>query len=703
MSRIDETIQAKKDKREELEKLGVNPHPHFFNKKYTVAQCLNLDGKEVKTAGRIMSIRAHGKVVFLDLQDSTANVQVMVRKGEVDSDKFSWLKILVDRGDYLGVSGTMTTTKTGEVTILAKDVEFLSKALRSLPTAWNEAKDKEIRFRKRYVDMLINKDSKRVLDARWLILKEIRNFLQDKHQFIEVETPVLQSLYGGTNATPFTTHMKALDCDFYLRIAPELYLKRLIVGGYDRIFEIARNFRNEGIDQTHQPEFTMIEWYETYADYNRMMDVAEELVKHLVFKLYGKYEIKVEDKVIDIKDDWPRVRMDEALKEHAKIDFESLSDEKVKELLKKHNIALKSEFTRGKALFELFDEFVTPHLIAPIWIVDYPRDISPLAKHHRTNPDFAERFEAYIGGKELADGWSEIVDPIDQRNIWENEQRNMRHGDVEAHPLDEDFIEAIEYGMPPLGGIGMGIDRLVMFLTNTWSIKEVIAFPTLKPLNSQTLGVSENVEVNAAESGGAKNDNRKSVNVNEKVSASKKSNTTNDLLPSRAQSEKLLKKYIKNEALLNHCYMVAQSMEAYAQKLGEDEELWYQTGLLHDLDWEMYPDEHPNKAIKELLNDYPEELLQAIAAHAPSRTGVEPANKLDKYLYACDELSGFLNAYSLMRPTGFAGMEYKSVKKKLKDKAFAANVDRLDIQKGFELIGTEPAEHVSFLIEVFEK
>jgi len=676
MSRMDETIQAKKDKRAQLEAQGITVHPHFFDKKFTIAQVREMMDQSVQTAGRIMSIRAHGKVVFLDLQDSTTNIQVMVREAEVDSKAFEWLKTLVDRGDYLGVSGTVMTTKTGELTILATEFQMLSKALRPIPTAFNAADNKEVRFRKRYVDMLINPDTKRILDARWLIEKEIRRFLQDQHDFIEVETPILQPLYGGTNATPFTTHMDALDSDFYLRIAPELYLKRLIVGGYDRVFEIARNFRNEGIDQTHQPEFTMIEWYETYADYTRMMNVAEALVKHLTFKLYGNHEITVGEKIIDIAGDWPRVRMDEALKQHANIDFDSLSDEEVKALMKTHRIELKSEFTRGKALFELFDELVTPHLIAPIWIVDYPRDISPLAKQHRTQPEFAERFEAYIGGKELADGWSEIVDAVDQRNIWENEQANMLHGDTEAHPLDEDFLEAMELGMPPLGGIGMGIDRLVMFLTNTWSIKEVIAFPTLRPLVPLHI-------------------------TGKNASTEKKADSVE--MPSREAATALLEKYISDEALRNHSRMVAQAMTAYAKELGEDEELWYQTGLLHDLDWEMYPDEHPNKAINEILTAYPQAMLDAIAAHAPSRTGRDPITTLDRYLFACDEISGFINAVSLLRPTGLEGMKSKSIKKKLKTKAFAANVSREDIEEGLQLIGKTADEHFEFLISVFSK
>ncbi len=697
MSRIDETIQAKKEKRAQLERAGIDAHPHSFDKQIKIVDVKNHHDTVVQTAGRIIRLRTHGKVQFFDLVDDSDRVQIMVREEEVGSETWEWLSF-VDRGDFIGVSGTVMTTKTGQLTILASTITFLGKALRPLPTEFNAAEDKEVRFRKRYVDMLINENTKRVLDARWLITKEIRRFLQDEHNFTEVETPILQPLYGGTNATPFTTHMAALDTNYYLRIAPELYLKRLIVGGYDKVFEIARNFRNEGIDQTHQPEFTMIEWYEAYADYHRMMDVTEGLYKHLAQKLHGHTKINIGDKTVDLGGSWPRIPMDEALNTYAKINVAKISDDELRALLTKHEVNLKSSFTRGKAIFELFDALVTPHLIEPTWIINYPRDISPLAKHHRDDAALAERFEGYVGGKEIADGWSEITDPIDQRRIFDVEQSNMRSGDDEAHPLDEDFLEAMEYGMPPLGGIGIGIDRLVMFLTNTWSIKEVIAFPTLKPLPTQQGAPAP--ETSKAVSGG------KSAKIEE---GAKDDNLHAELgtkddtpLPPREDAEKLLNKYIENDNLRHHCKMVAQALEAYAKELGADAELWYQTGLLHDLDWEQYPDEHPNKAIKDILTEYPASMLQAIAAHAPERTGVKPSATLDRYLYACDELSGFLHAYSLMRPEGFAGMKFKSVNKKLKDKAFAANVNRDDIREGFALIGKEPNEHVEFLIGVFE-
>ncbi len=689
MSRIDETIQAKIEKRRALEKKGVLVHPYSFDKKNSIQQCRDSIGESVQTAGRILSLRTHGKLNFLDLQDDGNRIQVMLREGDLTEDQLSLIP-LIDPGDYLGVAGSVMTSKSGEVTIMATQIAVLGKALRPIPTSWNIAEDKEVRFRKRYLDMMISAETKKVLDARWLIEKEVRRYLQDEHDFTEVETPVFQPLYGGTNAKPFSTHMNALDTDFYLRLAPELYLKRLIVGGYEKIFEIARNFRNEGIDQTHQPEFTMIEWYEAYADYFRMMDVAEGLFKHVANKLHGNLLVQVNDLEIDLGGVWPRIVMKDAIKQYLDIDFDAQTDQQLLNILSENKLEVAGDFTRGKAQFAIFDKLVAKDLINPTWIIDYPRDISPLAKQHRSNPELAERFELYVGGKELADGWSEITDALDQRQLFENEQQRMREGDDEAHPLDEDFLESMEYGMPPLGGIGVGIDRLVMFLTNTWSIREVIAFPTLRPLRKL-----------AVQSGNAtqKEHSEKSAPQAEKMPTTQ----TDQQLINREQTIALMHQHIQNAALRHHVEMVANAMEAYAKNLGEDPELWYATGLLHDLDWEMYPDEHPNKAIVEMLSEYPQIMKDAIAAHAPDRTGRHPETTLDKYMFACDELSGLMHAYSLMRPTGFAGMEVKSVKKKIKDKAFAANVSRDDIARGFELIGKTPEEHIAFLIEVFNK
>ena len=681
-SRLDHSREAKLEKRKKLEQAGVHPHPYTFAVTHTIAQALKHKGKPVAVAGRIVSLREHGKVTFIDLRDQTGSMQIMLK--DDDLGKLYELVTLLDPGDFLGVFGTVIISKTGEITVQASKFIVLGKSLRPLPSTWQGIEDPETRYRKRYLDMIINPEVKKTLDARWLIEKEIRRYMQDQQNFVEVETPVLQPLYGGTNARPFTTHMNALDCDFYLRVAPELYLKRLIIGGYERIFEIARNFRNEGIDHTHQPEFTMMEWYEAYADYQRVMDVAEGLIKHLASKLYGKPKMKVGEHEVDLGGAWPRITMIEALKKFEHIDIEKLSDAHLQKELDQRDVHLTGSYARGKAIFALFDHTVTSKLIQPTWIIDYPKEVSPLSKQHRLNPELVERFEGYIGGKEICDGWSEITDGLDQRKRFEVEQQHMREGDEEAQPLDEEFIEAMEYGMPPLGGIGIGIDRLVMFLTNTWAIREVIAFPTLRPTVKQPGLTKEKAKGKVALQA-------------KTVSPSAQS------LPSRKNSTELLHQYVKNEALIHHCEMVAAALEAYAKLLGEDAELWYQTGLLHDLDWEMFPNEHPHKAINEILNEYPKSLKTALAEHAPDLTGIHPTTLLGRYLFASDELSGLMHAASLMRPTRFTDMEVSSVKKKLKDKAFAKNVSRDDIEKGMKLIEKTPEQHVGFLIKVFQK
>lgn len=482
MSRIEQTIEAKKEKRQVLEEMGVQVHPYFFDKQETVAEAKTLldSGKTIKTAGRVMAYRAHGKVVFLDLTDQTGKIQVMLHQGRVGEKQFKMIG-LVDTGDFLGVTGVVEKTKTGEITILASEVELLGKSLRPLPSLWNAAENKEARFRQRYLDILVNPETKEILNKRWKILRLFREFMQDRLGYTEVETPILQTLYGGTNARPFITHMNSLDADFYLRIAPELYLKRLIVGGMEKIFEIARNFRNEGVDQTHLPEFTMVEWYRAYGDYYVMMTEIESLIKFLQREVNDSDELMIGEQTVKIDETpWPKITMVEALAEYQKLKIDELTDEQLQKLLKDNKLKPIGEFTRGKAIFSLFDHLVTPKLVTPTWIIDYPKDVSPLAKSHREKKDLVERYELYIGGKEIADGWSEITDPLEQRARFENEQKRMREGDDEAQPMDEEFLEAMEYGLPPLGGVGLGIDRLVMLLTNTWSIKEVIAFPTLK-------------------------------------------------------------------------------------------------------------------------------------------------------------------------------------------------------------------------------
>lgn len=481
MATIDDLRKARIDKLDALKKRGVEPYQPLPKRQQTITIARDMDGKDVSIVGRLRALRGHGKIMFGDLADESGKVQVVFKADAIEKETFELLPLL-DTGDFISVEGLVGKTQSGEISVFVSAFAVISKSLRPLPDQWYGLKDTEERYRKRYVDMLLNPEVKQVLDARWRIEQAIRTFLWSE-QYKEVETPVLQALYGGTNAKPFTTHMNALDTEFYLRVAPELYLKRLIVGGYERVFEIARNFRNEGIDQTHQPEFTMMEFYEAYADYHRMMDLTEELIKHAAQAANKSYIIAIGDREIDVSGTWKRVTIDELVKEHLGIEWETVSEDEVKKLVTSHKVEIAGTWSKNKGLFALYDHLITPKLIEPTWVIDYPREVSPLAKTHRSKEGRVERFEGYVGGKEICDGWSEIVGGLEQRDRFDMEQKNLKAGNSEAHPLDEDFLEALEYGCPPLGGIGIGIDRLVMLITNTWMIKEVIAFPTLRPQN----------------------------------------------------------------------------------------------------------------------------------------------------------------------------------------------------------------------------
>jgi len=478
-TRLDEIRNIRLDKLNQLKKLGINPYPAKFSRPHTpISQALDQLGHEVSVVGRLWKLRSHGQVTFADLRDSSGQIQILFQANSL-KDKYEILN-LFDTGDFLGVTGVVIKTQTGQVTIDVSHFELLSKSLRPLPDDWYVLKDEETRYRKRYLDLLQNPEVFNRFKIRSQVLTETRRYL-DSLGFQEVETPMFHPLYGGANAKPFTTHMNALGVDFYLRVAFELYLKRLVIGGMDKVYEVGKDFRNEGIDHSHNPEFTMIEWYESYADYHRVMDVTEGLFKHLAQKIYSHTKLKVDETAVEIGHPWPRITMSQILKDQLNIDTDEVTVEELKKVCVDHQIhALEGE-TKGQLIFLVFDKLVAKTIIEPTWIIDYPEDVSPLSKPHTTKAGWVERFEGYIGGREICDGWSELTDPAVQRQRWEFDVKATREDKTEAQQIDEDFLEAMEYGLPPLGGIGIGIDRLTMFFANTWSIKEVILFPNLRP------------------------------------------------------------------------------------------------------------------------------------------------------------------------------------------------------------------------------
>jgi lysyl-tRNA synthetase class 2 len=493
MARQEEIVKERLKKIEELKKKGINPYPYSFEKKKSAAE-LQTEHNSLKNgakakertsiAGRLMTFRDMGKIAFGVLQDFSGSIQIMLQDGETPNELISFFKKYADIGDFIGIEGHVFRTKRGELSIITKKAEILSKSILPLPDKWHGLEDKEERYRKRYLDLIINPEVKKTFIKRSKIVSLIRKFLDEKG-FTEVETPMLQPIYGGTNAKPFSTHLNALDMKVYLRVAPELYLKRLVVGGFEKVYEMNRNFRNEGIDFMHNPEFTMIEWYEAYADYNKMMDTAEELYKYIAKELTGSYVLEFKGRKIDLRGKWPRVCMTDAIKQKIKIDVLKMSAQELMEFAEENKVEFRGEPNKGILINAMFEKLVTDSLDGPIWIIDYPKEVSPLAKPHRSKEGFVERFECYVSGKEIGDGWSEIIDPLDQRQRFEKEQEAMRSGKEEAHPMDEDFIQALEQGMPVLGGIGIGIDRLVMFFTNSESIRDVILFPFMRPLKNE--------------------------------------------------------------------------------------------------------------------------------------------------------------------------------------------------------------------------
>lgn len=484
--KLNDQMIIRREKLDKIRALGVEPYGQKFEWDHHAADIrkeaeqLEKDETHVRIAGRIMIRRGQGKTAFCVLRDQTGDIQVYFKRDELPENEWALFK-LVDIGDILGIEGTVFTTHTGELTVRVLHFTMLSKSLRPLPEKWHGLTDKEQRYRQRYLDLIMNPEVRETFVKRAAMMSAIRKWYTD-HGFLEVETPVLQPLYGGANAKPFTTHFNALDMTMYLRIAPELYLKRLLVGGYERIFEITRNFRNEGMDTRHNPEFTAIETYQAYGDIEDVINQTEQIVAACAMASYGSMKFTYEDTEIDVTPPWPRLTMAEAVKKYTGENFDACQTiEDARAIADKLHVEYGEYDGFGKILSECFDAYVEEHLIQPVHITKHPIEVSPLSKLDPKDPRYTIRFESYIYGRELANGFSELNDPIDQRKRFELQVEERKHGDDEAHPIDEDFLTALEYGMPPTGGLGIGLDRLFMLMTNSASIRDVLLFPAMKP------------------------------------------------------------------------------------------------------------------------------------------------------------------------------------------------------------------------------
>lgn len=486
MSRLQEEHSIRKSKRDTAKTKGIDPYPARVKRTHSISELLDdftkieKKSSSVTIVGRIRSIRLHGGSCFTHIEDGSGKIQVYLKKDTIGSEMFTTFKELVDIGDFIECTGKVFVTKRGERTVLLTEFQLITKSLLPLPEKWHGLSDTEIRFRKRYLDLIVNEAVRSTFIKRSVIIQSIRQFL-DRAGFIEVETPILQQIPGGANAQPFITHHNSLDIDLYLRIAPELYLKRLIVGGFERVYEVARCFRNEGIDRDHNPEFTQVELYAAYWDYEALMKFTEKLIKETVQKTNGKLEIVYENNTINFTDAFERTTFKNACKKYGKIDIEQKDIRALLADARKHGCDIEDSASRAKIFDEIFKELVRPQLIQPTYVTDYPIELSPLAKKKPDNENYVERFQLVVGRIELCNAFSELNDPVDQEERFKEQEKMRAAGDDEAQRIDRDYVEALSYGMPPTAGIGIGIDRLAALLTDTHNIKEVILFPTLKP------------------------------------------------------------------------------------------------------------------------------------------------------------------------------------------------------------------------------
>jgi len=484
--KLNELRLIRREKLKRLQEMGRNPYlvETWDVKNYSQDIKENFDemeGKEVVCAGRIMARRQMGKASFIDIQDKQGRIQCYVRQDAITPDEYE-IFLTYDIGDIVGVVGEVFRTKYGEISIKVQEIKLLTKSLQILPNKWHGLKDPDIRYRQRYVDLIVNPEVKETFILRSKIIKEIRKFM-DGRGFLEVDTPILTTIAGGANARPFVTHHNTLDIDMKLRISNELYLKRLIVGGFDRVYEIGRMFRNEGMDRNHNPEFTSMELYQAYGNMEDMMDITENMIATVAQNVLGTMVIEYQGKKFDLTPPWERLSIQEAVKQWVGEDFDKIqTDEEARQVAKKHNLEGWENMTRGVVIFELFEEYCEKYLEGPIFITGHPVEVSPLAKRDPKDPRITRRFEAYINTWEVANAFSELNDPIDQYQRFKEQQEQLEKGDDEAHPMDEDFVNALEVGMPPTGGLGIGVDRVIMLLTNSPSIRDIILFPTMKPI-----------------------------------------------------------------------------------------------------------------------------------------------------------------------------------------------------------------------------
>ncbi len=710
---------------ERMRRAGIVPYASSFERSHLLdAAHLLQDGASVRIAGRIVLKREMGKVSFLTLQDATGRLQVMLREDELGEAYAQALEFL-DLGDHLGVEGKRMTTKTGEPTVQAASWTMLSKALRQPPEKWHGIADQETAWRQRYLDLQSNRETFERFQLRSTFVRLMREFYW-QNGFTEVDTPVLVNAASGALATPFKTHHEAYDTDVYLRIATETFLKECLVGGFERVFEVGRIFRNEGLDPSHLQDFTMVEHYAAYWDYQANMRFTEDMFRSIIPKIAGGMTVKIPDRDgtlvdVDFTPPWPRLTIRDAIKNACGIDIDA---EKTADALRaamgKRRVKLDVNVAvlgYGNLIDQLYKKVSRPGLIQPTFITQHPLELSPLARRNDENPAITDRFQLVVGGWEIVNAYSELVDPVDQAERFEAQARANAGGDADAHRKDDDYVTALEYGCPPCSGWGMGVDRIVALLTQQTNLRDVVLFPLMKPLHSSS-PAQPPISLSlfppyAGERGDAA------------IRVSEKQNTIHSPLPSTGEGLGVRAEHadyghllgparglITQHATLTTAHLLATgaAMEALATRLGGDPQTWKVAGMLHDLDWDRLQKDHEahcGETLAEMLAtiEAPAELLGDIRAHYAAKYGAEyPLNTmLRKALYCVDELTGFIIAVTYVRPSKkIADVEVSSVKKKLKDKGFAAQVDRAQIARCEELLGMPLDEFIGVTLEAMK-
>lgn len=669
MAQISDERDMRIEKIKRIRETGENPYKERCDRTHSLleAKLLKVGTEHVELRGRVMLKRSFGKLLFASLQDFDGKMQIAVNVKTVEKEKFKFFEKMIDVGDFVWVKGAIYKTEKGEITLNVEEFQLLSKSIRPLPEKFHGITDLETRSRQRYLDLLMDSSTRERFKKRFKIISTIRNFLNG-HDFIEVETPIIQAKPSGALAKPFKTHHNALDIDMYLRISPETYLKRCVAGGVERVYEFARSFRNEGIDPSHLQDFTLLEFYASYWNYEDNMKFTEKLIKEVLMEVNGSLQLEYHGVKIDFSGEWPRYSFRELLLKHAKIDIDQCpTKDDLVEAIKKKGIVLEGvdfqKIGRGNLIDQLYKKVARPFMIRPQFLSSHPIDLSPLARRNDEDPNVTDRFQLVVNTWEIVNAYSELVDPIDQRERLLAQAKARENGDEEAMIMEEDFITCMEYGMPPISGWGMGIDRFTALLTDQENLREVVLFPLMKPLGA---------------------DGGKRSFVEEENFVGSKELLPQDIVElgiDFVKADSLFQEKVQKESLKNHSIASAAIMAGIAKKFGLNEKNYYYTGLLHDVDFDEVGckmEEH-GKVGAQWLRGFGvnEEVVHAILAHNQEGTGVARESFLDFALSSAETLSGFISAVAKIYPDKkVASVKVSSVTKRMKEKAFAANVNR---------------------------